>query len=258
MEVCEYDAAGHHLTGRYALNERGEPHGNLQWFYEATGIVRQEIHWENGLRNGPQRLYFPSGQLENEHHYQSGILTGPFRFFFADGQTQQTGHYLNGYLNGWNLQYRSDGSPLAACWYDFDNRNLCVEYSPEGCISMLSHHTGPQLNYRLIAAPDGRLLKEEGMPVLSIEKGYNPKERIAQIKIKAIQTEDCATVFDIQAPDGRRLSPQNEAPFIFFLKDTLSVKPEKTFCYEVYAYLECRNGAIMTGRQHRRRICFDP
>ncbi|MDP6538341.1 MAG: hypothetical protein QF903_04365 [Planctomycetota bacterium] len=59
------------------------------------GAERERASWEDGVREGPCRRWYPDGTLKAEGRYEAGRKSGPWRFYAADGtlDAERSGTY---------------------------------------------------------------------------------------------------------------------------------------------------------------------
>ncbi|ARA71885.1 Phophatidylinositol-4-phosphate 5-kinase [Kaumoebavirus] len=73
-------------------------HGKLTQY--AAGVRKMELQFKYGLREGPQRDYYPDGTLLHESFWRDGVAHGPFRIYNPDGSLRAEAFFENGKLHG--------------------------------------------------------------------------------------------------------------------------------------------------------------
>lgn len=89
----------------------GKIHGERKSYYAETGNILENFIYENGLKNGPYKKYFPDGNVMTEGSYLKGELQGEFVSFYPNGQVQVRGNYNNGRQIG-NWEYFDESGQM--------------------------------------------------------------------------------------------------------------------------------------------------
>ncbi len=112
-------------------------HGISYGYYPFVGQplkVQYTINFDNGIKEGEYKTYYPNGQIEvitsfhnNKLHgeytryyannqvmikmtYVDGLKHGPCEHYYPRGQLNIVSHYLNGKLHGSYYDYKKDGT----------------------------------------------------------------------------------------------------------------------------------------------------
>ncbi len=98
-----YSEPDHKLIAREQYKD-GEMHGENLTYYAETGEILESTHYEEGMKNGPYKKYFPDGKLMTEGKYLNDQLNGLFISYYPNGQVQVRGTYRMGRQTG-NWEY---------------------------------------------------------------------------------------------------------------------------------------------------------
>ncbi len=86
-----YSFYGEHLSNIESYN-KGLKNGISREFY-SDGSISQEKSWENGILDGPWRMWFPGNKPRLETQYKNGKINGLFKSFYPDGTLEISGSY---------------------------------------------------------------------------------------------------------------------------------------------------------------------
>lgn len=82
------------LQGLGSKNAQGREEGN--WKYEEDGKVQFEGAYEDGVKVGPWRTYYPDGTPESQVRIENEKREGPYRYWHPNGHLKTVGHYADG------------------------------------------------------------------------------------------------------------------------------------------------------------------
>ena len=74
--------------------------------------------YQNGLKNGPEEVYYQSGQLAIEQFYKNGKLSGKARSWREDGSDQMYAEFKNGAYHGDYWTWHANGKPYQYVRYE--------------------------------------------------------------------------------------------------------------------------------------------
>ena len=86
-------------------------HIKHQEYYE-DGNVKCEYYTVNGIKDGLEKIYYPTKELNKTKTWSHGVLEGPFVVYFRNGNPYVEGSYSNGEYKGAYTVYDLNGSIL--------------------------------------------------------------------------------------------------------------------------------------------------
>lgn len=187
--VLELDEQGR-VMRTYSLElekpEKGDT-GIQRSYYASTGRVRREVFLQNGLREGPERVFYPDGRLKELTHwkldrrqgpyeerydngkrrllanYESNLLDGKLSVYFDDGMLMQEVNFLSGQKTGLESTFYQNGQPRTRMQYQEGVRQGNAEaFDPYGVTLWRGsyrqgHLDGPFYCFQ----PDGKTLRQQ-------------------------------------------------------------------------------------------------
>ncbi len=72
------------------------------------GALQGEVHYKDGKRDGPVKVYYESGQLMVEANYKDGKREGIAKKYYETGQLMVEENHKNGVMIS-QKRYESDG-----------------------------------------------------------------------------------------------------------------------------------------------------
>jgi antitoxin component YwqK of YwqJK toxin-antitoxin module len=94
-----------------------------------TGRIT-EIQYEDGVRNGPARVFFQNGQLWKDSQYKDNQLHGVSRLYDEKGLLKRETHYVDGKRQGVYREFFKSGNPRLHIEY-YLNRPLLGFYEKD-------------------------------------------------------------------------------------------------------------------------------
>ncbi len=101
-----YDENGSRIAMGFYVNQQKD---SLWQYFIADTIVLREENFDNGVKDGYDKVYFVTGSVYEERNYSEGIEHGAWRRYYGNGQEMFETKYVNGELNGPYIKYYSDG-----------------------------------------------------------------------------------------------------------------------------------------------------
>jgi antitoxin component YwqK of YwqJK toxin-antitoxin module len=102
-----YFPAGHVMAeGKYIDQKK-----DSTWLYysESDGSLSSEEHYNNTVKDGVWKTYYPEGQVAEEIIYRNGLKEGPWVQYFTDGKVKMKTTYINDEIEGQYLIYHLNG-----------------------------------------------------------------------------------------------------------------------------------------------------
>jgi len=96
--------AAKHYTGVYQKKDE-------------EGNVTKEITYEDGIKNGMAREYYPNGQLYKEIYYVNGQQEDTVKMYHRNGNRHRFSVYENGKRNGVHIRYFKSGNERSRMTY---------------------------------------------------------------------------------------------------------------------------------------------
>jgi antitoxin component YwqK of YwqJK toxin-antitoxin module len=78
---------------------------------------------KNKINDNKIIWYFKTGEKNAELHYTDGVLNGPYRKYYRNGKVDESGVFINGERNGMVRSFREDGSLYMDIPYEHNNKN---------------------------------------------------------------------------------------------------------------------------------------
>ncbi|MFT7464021.1 MAG: antitoxin component YwqK of YwqJK toxin-antitoxin module [Pseudohongiellaceae bacterium] len=85
--------------------------------------VREQGHYENGVRQGSVSVFHPDGSLESSGEYEGGVPVGEMRYYASGGGLRFVEVVHNGVLDGPRDEYDSSGRKRVTVPYSGGHRN---------------------------------------------------------------------------------------------------------------------------------------
>lgn len=137
-----------------------DDYGNLvkdgKWmFFDSTGLLKEEVLYDNGVREGLTTLFSPSGNQKSKLNYKKSVpWNGNWTTWYLDGQKKESGLYENG----------EKKSPWIS-WFTNGQKKHVINFQ-----NNLKHGSFTEWN------KDGRLIKDinyrDGTPVTEYLVSY--------------------------------------------------------------------------------------
>jgi len=93
--------------------EHGKLDGKKITYYVNQKVVYEIIEYQDGIKNGEWKRFFPDGKIMTKSFYRNGKLDGPFIQFTDEGDTLLKGNYQDGEQQGeWIFYDDTTGYPV--------------------------------------------------------------------------------------------------------------------------------------------------
>jgi antitoxin component YwqK of YwqJK toxin-antitoxin module len=130
------------------INKDSMIDGTVKKFYSNQNI-KLEVNYVKNKRNGIEKAYYKSGQLEHIGQYTKGLQDSIWTWFYENGYIKKTDNWVNGHLLGESKFYHANTSIAVYKFYGLH----------DGLIYIRKYDSS------------GRIIKEEGKPVLTLYNG---------------------------------------------------------------------------------------
>ena len=125
-------------SGRIAYTTNYHPNGNIMargkyvdqkkdstWLYytEEDGFLASEESYDNGLKEGSWKIYYPDGKIAEETFYSHDLKEGPWIQYFTDGTIKMKAAYISDKLEGSYTIYHVNGKVEVSGIYLHDNKD---------------------------------------------------------------------------------------------------------------------------------------
>lgn len=94
----------------------GSLHGLVRSYY-SSGVVSEEVNWQDNLKAGPWKQYYEDGSLRLECRYEKDQLNGDYEVFYADSTIKVSGAYLDNLSHGTWSFFDETGSEVYSIEY---------------------------------------------------------------------------------------------------------------------------------------------
>ncbi len=78
--------------------------------YFPNGTVAEELNWTNDLKNGIWVQYFENGSVKLKSNYQYDKRSGEFLVYYDDGKIEMKGQFVNNLMQGEWIYYDAKGN----------------------------------------------------------------------------------------------------------------------------------------------------
>jgi hypothetical protein len=78
----------------------GEVENNIKTDYYESGIKKYEIHYKDGIQNGPFKMWYEDGQKRLDGFWKNGEYDGTWKYYYPSSNTSIQLNYKNSNLNG--------------------------------------------------------------------------------------------------------------------------------------------------------------
>jgi len=82
------------------LSKKEIEHKTMYEHYESGDIWKEYSEYGDSVKDGEEKVYYPTGQINKICHWKDGRLHGEYVVFFKDGSKYLEGTYKNGRLSG--------------------------------------------------------------------------------------------------------------------------------------------------------------
>lgn len=97
--------------------------GKCVIYYTDSKVVKEEMHFTDGILNGTHTSYYKNGQLKREGKFLNGNLEGTWVGYSENGTKLYEAHYSNDTLAGAFVSWYETGVPKEKGEYK-DNRRI--------------------------------------------------------------------------------------------------------------------------------------
>ncbi len=102
-------------------------------YYYKNGIIKEEINYSNGLKEGSHTSYYRDGSIESKIQFKKGVREGTSEWHFPNGKIKETSNWINNKAFGNAIFYYENGMPETFCSYDFaDHTRYLIKYDSNG------------------------------------------------------------------------------------------------------------------------------
>jgi antitoxin component YwqK of YwqJK toxin-antitoxin module len=84
------------FTDDYVYLLNGQPFTGIGFETNDNGVVISEMEFQNGMKHGTTRGFYPTGRVKREVHYQHNTLDGFVRDWSEDGLMEREEEYEKG------------------------------------------------------------------------------------------------------------------------------------------------------------------
>ncbi|HEX2920298.1 MAG TPA: hypothetical protein VHO50_03940 [Bacteroidales bacterium] len=101
--------------------------------YSDGAMIRSEVTFKNGVKNGLTKTYYQSGKLQRTFWFVDGLRQDSSCWYYEEGQLFRTTRYINDTIHGIQKQYYRTGELKAEMEYQKGYRTLYFkEYLKNG------------------------------------------------------------------------------------------------------------------------------
>ncbi|NCA75944.1 MAG: toxin-antitoxin system YwqK family antitoxin [Alphaproteobacteria bacterium] len=91
--------------------------GIWKFFNEYDGGLVSEETYQNGIREGATKIFYPDGGVSETFSYKNGLKSGLWEQFYLDGKLKLRGAYLNGEKQGALTIFYNSGQAMISGHY---------------------------------------------------------------------------------------------------------------------------------------------
>jgi antitoxin component YwqK of YwqJK toxin-antitoxin module len=173
-----FDIAGKPAAEGTYINEQKAG----KWQYFSVGRKISEEEFDNGVKSGVSRIYYPSGELLEESEWKNDQKEGRYRAFYQTGKPFLECTYENNLRNGFCVTYFPSGAMEVDAFYQNDLPHGEWKYYTENeeLRFTLIYDEGALLNPEVLYEQETKQLDElerKGKSIADPEKFmHNPME----------------------------------------------------------------------------------
>lgn len=94
----------------FYLKDRVEPFsGTCHIYYDKSEILKEVMHFKDGVLNGQRLSYYKNGQIKHEGEIKNGKFEGTWKGYAENGKPLYEVNYTNDLLDGQYLSCYSSG-----------------------------------------------------------------------------------------------------------------------------------------------------
>ena len=94
----------------FYLNEQMKPFtGECVIYFEGTEIVKEEMHYEDGILHGMMTSYYKDGTVKRKGSFIRGRMDGKWESWYKNGSRRYIANYSNDTLSGEYLEWYNTG-----------------------------------------------------------------------------------------------------------------------------------------------------
>lgn len=102
-------------------------------YYYKNGIIKEEINFSKGLKEGTNTSYYQDGSIESKTQFKKGVRDGIYESYFPNGKIKEKGNWLNNKAFGNAFFYYENGLTETFNCYDFEEHNrYLIKYDSNG------------------------------------------------------------------------------------------------------------------------------
>jgi len=175
----DYEAEDKVEEGRFRDNRKS----GIWKKYFATGILQNEITYQNSVPNGHSKLYYANGQLEQEGIWKRTKWTGNYVRYYENGNKYLEFKYnAIGKREGTQKYFYPDGTlMIEGEWKDGKENGIVKEFWPDGSPKSEKNFEGGILDQtsvktypkpEAVAAAEAKIVEPEGEGIKLADTDY--------------------------------------------------------------------------------------
>lgn len=129
------------MAPRQFINSVALGFRNRQDYY-GTGIIKSEIPYKDGNKNGIEKKYYESGIIESKIPYKDGKLNGIVKYYYETGIIKTEYSYRDGKQNGKSKHYYRTGIIQS----EYAQNGIVIYYDETGKIKSKSTFKSDELS----------------------------------------------------------------------------------------------------------------
>ena len=162
--VLFYDTGDVAAKGNYHHEQK-----DSLWTYFSyyTGAITTTESYDDGVKNGSEKHYYPSGQISDEVQWKKDVKDGAWNQYFEDGSVKLKASYSHNKINGgYKLYYPGGNLYIMGQYIDNMRNGAWTFYDENGKVKYtLNYHYGKAENEQAVIDQDKEIFKkvEENM-----------------------------------------------------------------------------------------------
>ena len=129
---CAGKSSGKKVTGNDTITIPDTGYTGIKQYMSGTRIIK-EVTFQNGVREGLMKSFYPGGQVYQTFWYENGLREDSGRYYYTEGQLFRTTPYKHDTIDGIQKQYYRTGKLKARIGYSKGMRTPYLEeFTPDG------------------------------------------------------------------------------------------------------------------------------
>ena len=109
--------------------------GKCLIYFTESEVIKEELHFKNGIQDGPHISYYKSGEIKRKGTYKDGLMNGTWTMFSETGNKLYEVNYQKDTLTGNYKSWYPTGVPCKKGSYSQNKRTgKWIHYDETGMV----------------------------------------------------------------------------------------------------------------------------